>query len=201
MFGEGTLGSQMGCHMKGLNVKKHERKNCRIEKNVEERQRRGSKSLLLVKTQVASPTIYGGGVCIAPCVCRVLFFPLYPALLFNRIEKAFSGSFFTGAWQWYFRLLTSSWQTSRRNIFLWRPLLLPVTCIRTLRSSRSFAPLWSDRVRKYTLLFKEPLSEFEELLTLIETMHEYVYKKRADNTNSISKIWNILEKLINIQIF
>jgi len=103
MFGEdeGTLGSQMGCHMKGLNVKKHKEKNYKIEKNVEERQRRSSKSLLLVKAQVASPTIYDDGVCIAPCVCRVLFFPptLFPALLFNRIEKAFSGFFFTGAWQ------------------------------------------------------------------------------------------------------
>lgn len=64
--------------------------------------------------------------------------------------------FFTGAWQWYFRLLDASQQTGRRNIFLRH--FPSVFLFRDTREDSTFscAPIRRNyRVGKYTLFFKE----------------------------------------------
>lgn len=81
---QGALGGQMGRRAKGLRAKKHEaeKKHCGTRKNDGEGARGkgtdGESLLLAIEKQVVLPTVYGGGVCVAPCVPvpSSLFLPL-----------------------------------------------------------------------------------------------------------------------------
>lgn len=62
---------------------------------MEEREKRDSTKVF--KTLVATPTIYDVGICVAPCVCRALLFPLTYPLLCTSLQlkrKSFLWLFF-----------------------------------------------------------------------------------------------------------
>lgn len=128
----------MGCRAKGLNAKKHEReKSGETGKNEVEGRKVAAERPFSSATGLVSPTVYGGGVCIAPCVRRAPC-PLPHRVSPQRVEKASPGLFFTGAWRRYFRLPAyKSRQTGRRSIFL-RRAPLPLPFARDVRKGLAF---------------------------------------------------------------